>query len=199
MTAVCITGQYRAWDRVKDNIIQNIIRDNTDVFFVCDEDLSIPNINHEIIKEPQSFYDESVLQSFRSRNHCATPIENSINMFYKIMKCNELKKQYETEKNFKYDIVVRLRTDTHFREPVSLSEDKDKIFIPPHLNYGGLCDQFAYGSSDMMNIFCDLFSNIKKYFDEGCVFHPETLLKYHCNKLSLNVVEQDMGYLGIVR
>lgn len=199
MTAVCITGQYRSWDRVKDNILHNIIRDNTDVFFVCDEDLSIPNNNHEIIKEPQSFYDESVLQSFRSRNHCITPIENSINMFYKIMKCNELKKQYETEKNFKYDVVVRLRTDTHFREPVILSEDKDKIIVPHHLGYGGVCDQFAYGSSDLMDTFCDLFPNIKKYFDEGCVFHPETLLKYHCNKLSLNVVEQDVGYLGIVR
>lgn len=199
MTAVCITGQYRAWDRVKDNIIQNIIRDNTDVFFVCDEDLSIPNINHEIIKEPHSFYDESVLQSFRSRKNPETSVENCINMFYKIMKCNQLKTQYENENNFKYDTVVRLRTDSHFREPVIFSEVKDTIFIPNNLDFGGVCDQFAYGSSDLMNAFCDLFPNIKRYFDEGCKFHPESILKYHCDKLGLYITRQDIGYLGIIR
>jgi hypothetical protein len=199
MIAVCITGQIRTWDRVKDNILQNIIRDNTDVFFVCDEDLSIPNVNHEILKEPQSIYDESVLQLFGSRKNPETSVENCINMFYKIMKCNELKTQYENEKNFKYDIVIRLRTDTHFREPVIFSEDKDKIFIPNNLDFCGVCDQFAYGSSDYMNIFCNSFPNIKKYFDEGCKFHPETLLKYHCDKSGLNVIRQDVGFLGIVR
>lgn len=199
MTAVCISGQYRSWDRVKDNIIQNIIKDNTDVFFVCDEDLSIDNKDHEVSKELQSFYDESILDLFNSRKKSETSVENCINMFYKIMKCNELKTQYENKHNFKYDVVVRLRTDTPFREPVIFSEDKDKIFIPNNLDFGGLCDQFAYGSSDMMNVFCDLFSNIKRYFDEGCIFHPESMLKYHCDKLYLNIIRQDVGILPIIR
>ena len=199
MIAVCITGQLRSWDRVKDNILQNIIRDNTDVFFVCDEDLSIPNINHEIIKDNHNFYDESILQLFRSRKNPETSVENCINMYYKIMKCNELKTQYENEKKFKYDIVIRLRTDTHFQEPVIFSEDRNKIFIPNNLDFGGVCDQFAYGSSQLMDKYCDIFHNIKPYFDEGCKFHPETLLKYHCDKLGLNVIRQDVGYLGIIR
>jgi hypothetical protein len=199
MIAVCITGQYRTWDRVKDNILQNIIRDNTDVFFVCDEDLSIPNISHEIVKEHQSFYDTSVLQSFCSRTRPEVVVENCINMFYKVKRCNDLKKQYENIHNFKYDIVVRLRTDTPFRSPLSFSEDKDKIFIPANLDYGGVCDQFAYGCSELMDKFCDLFTNIKQYFDEGCLFHPETIVKYHCDKVGLDIVRQDVGMLSIVR
>lgn len=199
MIAACITGQIRSWDRVKDNILQNIIRDNTDVFFVCDEDLSIANINHEIIKEPQSFYDESVLQSFSSRKRHETSVENCVNMFYKIKKCNDLKKHYENTRNFKYDTVVRLRTDIPFQNPIIFSEDKDKIFVPNGLGYGGVCDQFAYGASDLMDKFCDLFPNMKQYFDEGCLFHPETILKYHCDKSGLNIVEQDVGILTIVR
>jgi hypothetical protein len=199
MIAVCITGQLRSWDRVKDNIIQNIIRDNTDIFFVCDEDLLIPNINHEIIKEPQSFYDKSILQLFHSRKNPETSVENGVNMFYKIMKCNHLKIQYENTHNFKYDTVVRLRTDTPFQKPIIFSEDKDKIFIPNNLDFGGVCDQFAYGPSDLMDKFCDLFINIKQYFNEGCRFHPETILKYHCDKLGLNIVRQDLGILPIVR
>lgn len=37
-----------------------------------------------------------------------------ISFFYHIEKCNELKKTYEEEHNFKYDIVIRLRADLSF-------------------------------------------------------------------------------------
>jgi hypothetical protein len=197
--AVCITGQIRSWERIKDNIIENIIRDNTDVFFVCDEDLSISNIEHEIIKDEQSFYDESILEQFNSRTGHGTSVKNGLNMFYKIMKCNHLKIKHENKHNFKYDTVVRLRTDTTFQKPLIFLEDKDKIFTPHNCVGGHVCDQFAYGSSDLMDKFCDVFPNIKKYFDEGCIFHPETLLEYHCKKLDLNIVREDVGFLGIVR
>ena len=197
--AVCISGQIRSWNQVKDNIIQNIFKDNTDVFFVCDEDLSISNIDNEITKELQPFYDESILGHFNSNKNNETSVESCINMFYKIMKCNQLKIQHENKHNFKYDTVVRLRTDTNFQKPLIFLEDKDKIFTPHNCVGGGVCDQFAYGSSDLMDKFCDLFPNIKKYFDEGCSFHPETLLQYHCKKLDLNIIREDVGFLGIVR
>ena len=197
--AVCISGQTRSWNQVKDNIIQNIFKDNTDVFFVCDEDLSISNIDNEITKELQSFYDESILGYFNSNKSPETSVESCVNMFYKIFRCNELKKQHENKHNFKYDIVVRLRPDTNFNKPVIFSEDKDKIFIPNNCDWGGVCDQFAYGPSDLMDKFCDLFPNIKKYVEEGRLFHPETLLQYHCDKLGLEIIREDVGLLGIVR
>ena len=197
--AVCISGQSRSWDKVKENIIQNIFKDNTDVFFVSDQDLLISDIDHEIIKELQSFYDKSDLEFFNSRKSSETSVESCVNMFYKIFRCNELKKQYENKHNFKYDIVVRLRPDTNFKNLVIFSEDKDKIFTPHEFNYNGVCDQFAYGPSDLMDKFCDLFPNIIKYVEVGCTFHPETLLQYHCDKLGLNIIRQDVGYSGMVR
>jgi hypothetical protein len=197
--AVCITGQIRTWNQVKDNIIQNIFKDNTDVFFVCDEDLSIPSIDHEITKELQPFYDASDLDFFNSKKRGETSLENCINMFYKITKCNQFKKQHEDAHNFKYDIVARLRPDISFQTHVIFSQDRDKIFIPNNYDYGGVCDQFAYGSSDLMDKFCDLFPNIKKYVEEGCCFHPETLLDYHCKKMDLNIIRQDVGFLSILR
>jgi len=36
---------------------------------------------------------------------------NAMGMYYKIMKCNELKKLYESEMGFKYDVVIRARLD----------------------------------------------------------------------------------------
>lgn len=197
--AICITGQIRTWNRVKDNIIQNIFKDNTDVFFVCDEDLCITSIDYKIAKELQSFYGSRDLEFFNSKKSAETSVENCVNMFSKIAECNQLKMLHESQHNFKYDIVVRLRTDTNFRHPVIFSEDKDKIFIPNNLDFGGICDQFAYGPSNLMDKFCDVFTNIKKYIEEGCRFHPETLLDYHCKKADLNIVRQDVGYLGILR
>jgi hypothetical protein len=87
----------------------------------------------------------------------------------------------------------------NFKNPVIFSEDKDKIFTSHEFNWGGVCDQFAYGPSDLMDKFCDLFPNIRKYVEEGRLFHPETLLQYHCDKLGLEIVRQDVGLLGIVR
>lgn len=199
MMAVCISGQKRKWDNVKQDVIQNVFKEKTDVFFVCDEDLSISNIDHEITKELQSFYDESIMKLFNSRKNSATIVENCLNMFYKIMRCNQLKIKHENKHNFKYDIVVRLRTDTIFKKPISFSEEKDKIFIPNGCDWGGICDQFAYGSSELMDKFCDVFPNIKTYFEEGCEFHPEKLLNHHCNKLGIDVNRQDIGPFSIER
>jgi hypothetical protein len=199
MIAICITGQYRSWDRVRNNILENIIKDDADIFYVCDKDLSITNTDYEITEGLQTFYDESVLQLFGTRKANETKVENTINMFYKIMKCNQLKLQHEIKHNFKYDTVVRLRTDMPFERLVTFSKDADKIFIPKNVNYGGVCDRFAYGPSHLMDKFCDVFPNIKQYFDEGCRFHPETLQGYHCKKiglkLGLNIVEQDISIL----
>jgi hypothetical protein len=198
-TAICISGQFRTWDKIKDNILKNIINDNADVFYVCDQEISIPNINYQIIQDPQIIYDKSDIELFRSKKRPETSVENCLNMFYKIMKCNELKIHHENEHNFKYDIVVRLRTDTPFNSPLSFSMDKNMIVIPHNLDYGGVCDQFAYGPSNLMDIFCQTFPNIKHYIDEGCIFHPETILKYHCDKNHLNISRQDVGILSIIR
>ena len=195
--AVCISGQTRSWNQVKDNIIQNVLKEDADVFFVSDEDLLISNINHEII-ETLSFYDEPTLELFNSRKNNATIIENCSNMFYKIMRCNQLKIEHENKHNFKYDIVVRLRTDVVFQKPLIFSEDRDKIFIPHNCYCGGLCDQFAYGPSDLMDKFCNLFTNIKECFEIAPEFHPEKLLKAHCDNFGLNIIRQDVG-MSILR
>ena len=43
--------------------------------------------------------------------------------FYNIFKSNELKKQYETENNFKYDLVIRSRADYFWFRPVTGDRD----------------------------------------------------------------------------
>jgi len=108
---------------------------------------------------------------------------NTLSMFYKILKC------YELIKNNNYDIVIRNRTDITFDQPICL-ENNEHLNVPSGGDHrGGLLDLFAYGNQSVMKKYCLLFNNIENYInDKNILFHPETLLRYHCNynKLKIN-------------
>ncbi|MGP5405505.1 tetratricopeptide repeat protein [Psychrobacter celer] len=122
----------------------------------------------------------------------------SRNLFYKIHKCNELKKDFEKQNNFKYDLVIRLRPDLSVGEVISPRVDKDTLYyryrnIDVSYQVG---DQYFYADSHTMDKVCDLYKNIEdiwnnydsakihhKYFwAEGLLFtyiqqyHPEIKL-----------------------
>jgi hypothetical protein len=115
----------------------------------------------------------------------ANPI-SIYSMYYSIMKSNELKKTYELENNFKYDIVIRCRFDITF-EPLNLdlnNIDSNKIYVSGEIHYNSSTntpnDQFAVSSSDNMDYYSSLYEKMSKYKDMGFKsFTGENLLKYH--------------------
>tara|TARA_R100001377_G_scaffold75574_1_gene52175 strand:+ start:6079 stop:6816 length:738 start_codon:yes stop_codon:yes gene_type:complete len=98
---------------------------------------------------------------------------NSFNIYsslYSIYKCNELKKEYEKQNNFIYDIVIRTRLDFGFSECININNfDGKVIYVPNDFGYTryGFNDQFAIGSSPNMNIYSEAFNNIKTILDSG--------------------------------
>lgn len=50
-------------------------------------------------------------------------------MIYKMWCCNELKKQYENENNFKYDLVIRTRFDLSYKEYNLSNPNPNKILF----------------------------------------------------------------------
>ena len=40
-------------------------------------------------------------------------------------------------------------------------------------------DLFAFGESRWMDLYSNLFRHIAEYVKDGCVVHPETLLRWH--------------------
>ena len=68
-------------------------------------------------------------------------------MFYGIKKVMEMKQEYERENNFKYDFVVRLRTD--FVAVANFGDlekyDKDKLHVS-HYNATALINQYRPGT-----------------------------------------------------
>lgn len=117
-----------------------------------------------------------------------------IPMMYNIMECNRLKKQYEIQNNFTYDIVVRTRLDSFFTRIIQKSEletviNNNNILIPQ--NWSGVkgvhflaeCDGFAIGSSKAIDAYSNVFSKIRQ-INNG---HPETILGIHLKMCGLSI------------
>jgi hypothetical protein len=79
-----------------------------------------------------------------------------------IYKCNEFRKQYEQENNLKYDLIIRTRFDLNILEKVDLNNVDDKYLYIPACNFKAHCvinDQFAFGDSDTMDIYSNIFKH----------------------------------------
>jgi len=89
-----------------------------------------------------------------------------INMFYKVYKCNELKREYENEYNFEYDVVIRHRTDYFINGELildNLNMDNiniinNSIVLPNESdNSYSINDLFAISSSKNIDTYSNLY------------------------------------------
>ena len=119
----------------------------------------------------------------------------SMTMFYSIWKANECRKEYEKMLEMNYNIIIRYRTDCLFGEsPLTdcklfYKEQKPFLAIPKAkriTNADGpvdmeeksmICDWFAYGTGDLMNIYCDTYNTWLKM---GIYPVPESMLFLQC-------------------
>ena len=116
------------------------------------------------VSEPTNFYSFKI--GSRENNACS--------MFYSIYSANNLKQNYETKNDKKYDWVLRLRFDWAYSNKVDLSLlDTAYIYVPDadqttsnpnnlHIN-----DQFAIGSSKNMDIYSNAFLHASTVSTQG--------------------------------
>tara|TARA_Y100000593_G_scaffold74585_1_gene137365 strand:- start:4620 stop:5369 length:750 start_codon:yes stop_codon:yes gene_type:complete len=135
---------------------------------------------------------------------------NSMSMWYSILKANELKINYEKQFNFKYDYVIRSRTDINFQLVLDDIEsyNKDEITMHkwktshPQVTYG-YKDCFAIGGSDVMNIYSSLYNYLVFYLNSDTNYRNsiggedhirnEYFLKWHLDKNKIKINEVDTG------
>lgn len=107
-----------------------------------------------------------------------------ISMHYSIYKSNELKKQYESENNMKFDWVIRMRPDSDFKNELDLYSLMEDLNIPEGEDWrGGINDQFAVGRSHVMDLYSSFYNNI--HYLQSSVYHPETLMLNHLKNMNL--------------
>ena len=106
---------------------------------------------------------------YRSKRY----LVNALGMYHKIFMVNQLKKEYEEENGFKYDIVIRCRPDFMYESLLQIetlqlilnNENKDNFILKVLDKYAFNSlsnDKFSLGTSKAMDIYCDLILNIKE-------------------------------------
>lgn len=207
--ALCISGQPR---QAKQNIafLKDFIQGlNVDIFcHFNDGDKHKEFIINEL--QPKSYLFE------KSRDFSKEVEEININekfikperdkgsysMFYSLYKANQLKKEYEQENNFKYDIVVRLRLDILafttlkqiLRHISFIGDLNNKVYIPNHHHSVGINDQIAVGNSEIIDIYSDIYLWLEKArLNE--YFNPEYLLYRYLKEKEINIKQFIIAYV----
>jgi hypothetical protein len=209
--ALCLSGQTRNWIGCRDTIKKYIIEPlNADVFFhtwsVKGEKVGLTTIPNDtpIVGNLSEFFKPIVseIEVPNYDNFKKLDISNYFNtlmMHYSIWKANELKRIYEVDNGFKYDLVIRCRFDLEIHKfdiNDTLSNIVNTIYLPPNKNidivfpipmeekfqFNGISympnDQLAYSSSDGMDYYSKIWEierdNMHRYMN-----HPEGSLTDH--------------------
>jgi hypothetical protein len=77
------------------------------------------------------------------------------NQFYSLMKSANLKRQYELENNFEYDVVIRMRPDSIFDGIPIINKVKPNTLYAIHRRFSKELDKFAIGD---VYYHCDSFT-----------------------------------------
>lgn len=211
--ALCLSGQPRYLNEGYYGIYQNILRTcSPDVFVHIWWDDSMPNKKMDLpstlsydrtyywrddtLDLIQKFYSPTVLfhqpqiefKTYSNVNYELSRPSHVHSMFYSIEKSNELKTNYENKNNFVYDAVIRCRFDTQFNKFDFNLLDVDLNYINCYnLSHGFPNDQFAISTSENMNKYSSVYSNLEKYQKSGWTgFIGERLLKHHLDSNNLN-------------
>jgi hypothetical protein len=193
--ALILSGKFRNSFKEYASIKKNLI-DKYDVDVFISYGYTLNNIDcvpNDLIKlyNPVSFeffeYPNEIYTNINSVSKYEKAIESNTTsiymMWYGINKVNELKTAYEIANGFEYDVVIKSRFDIEFKNTVLLKKLDNSIFIPIGSDHrGGYNDLVAYGSSNTMNYYCSTYTHITQYIEDGCVIHPERILKHHLDK-----------------
>ena len=121
---------------------------------------------------------------------------SAMSMYYKILKANELKCQYELKHDFIYDIVIRCRTDFYWNKILDVnlftSLNKSQIILIKdqyctNAKWKGN-DKFFAAKSATMNKICNIYNMIYAYYIQKCIIEGQNLHKHHIEKLNLNII-----------
>lgn len=124
------------------------------------------------------------------------PMQNTLSMFFGIQTVNAVKTQFSFTRQIPFDCVVRLRTDLFFYKNIILSDKEYDLNTKCYLNDQyvhteyAVNDLFAFSSSDIMDKYCSVYSNIPRLVENGCAVNPECFLGANLNehKVSVNKI-----------
>lgn len=216
--AILLTGHIRSFKKNYDSFVKYIIEPHDTDIFIHTWDLynGVSGNHPKLLPEETEKIDIEFLKKlnpkeliiekwedvepeikwsdeyFTKKQSYDTPII-TLSLFRKMYLCNELKKKYEKENNFKYDVVLRTRPDLLYsRNFIDESDDFENIiYTPVYCSFNIISELTAYSSSENMDIYCDVYNNLKKIYNiTQCEFNAHKLLKNYLDHLNLKFVIQ---------
>lgn len=206
--ALCLSGQIRSIDLIKEKLLENIVfPNNCDIF--CHTWHEYNNSKYTNYYNPlDSDFVNFGSYSFKNIEKVITYLnptsfefeypyfsENTKSMFYSLMRSNDLKNKHEKNINQKYDVVIRSRYDILFETKLNINEmEENKIYLSFRPGgCGGVNDCFAYGSSHVMNIYCNLYNEYKDT-ERILLPCPEGILSEYLNNKKISLSEPNLEY-----
>jgi hypothetical protein len=173
--AVLIYGRLNKCVEHYSNYISSL---GKEVDFFLSSDNSPEELLQEFIHlyKPISYTNEKIVYSNSLDNYPKRPETNIHNMICHFINKQRVFQLLENH-NETYDIVVCLRIDLVFNNNFDFSNIvENTIYIPNNYDYGGINDQVAYGTMEVMKKYNYIFKNMIYLLDtEKAIVHPETL------------------------
>lgn len=135
---------------------------------------------------------------------------------YSVYMANLLRKEYELQNDFQYDLVIKTRIDINYHRPHNIVEHLDNdwqnvLHVPSayqHMRvndayptpdegmYSSLSDTFAYGSSQVIDVFSSIYPNFEFIYNKIKPYqYGECYYGYWVRKLhNISVSMQDIAY-----
>ncbi len=198
--ALCLSGGLRNFRDTFYSFDHFLLKKhNVDVFFFGLENKLGYNQNEkDLIKlyNPIDFRINN--ENYYNNINCNFNLKTSYYSFYNVFKCNELKCIHENKNSFKYDYVIRSRTDYFWFRYITENEfllANNNVLVPKEWAFKGVnqfakSDIYAIGNSIMIDEYSLLFNNIIEYSKE-LEFHPESYCGLHFMKKNINNIEID--------
>jgi hypothetical protein len=219
--ALCFSGQPRFINLTKYNILENLINYyNADVFYHAWTSTikdGSPNVTKEWIEEHCSVFKAKLheIEDYNFDLHCPDVMKekmldktenwygfrgpSTICQYYSILRCNELKKKYEKENNFVYDVVFRVRFDVEYPKPVVTLEELTKIdlnnvWMHNEDSSNRVNPGIFFANSKIMDCISQLHTKFTEYFIAGHIVFDECILDIHLITQGIQRSKKDCKY-----
>jgi hypothetical protein len=212
--AVCISGQFRTFDKCLQSFFSNLILCNTqyELFFFA----SFAKQKDKIIDIPKEF--QNIASIIKIEEDSLTPNldyeknkyvyrdyildENDTKLIFHQLKqfksVFQLVEEYENNNQMRFDYVMRLRTDLEIKNVFNWSLKEDRILIPNSDDYGGYNDRFAIGPRSLMETYMKRLDYwYSRSGEKDFTTHNEGNLKMYLdsNKIKVEVIPLELQYV----
>jgi len=203
--AILIAGRILHFKKHYNNIMENIVQNNEVDFFLShspelDEDVE----SFRALYHPKTLNNEEIIPFYIDEKYQHVNRHNCTRMIYNRQRVFNDFKEYSTNHNVQYDLIINYRMDTFAFNKLDynwfINSNENNIYIPLGDDHGILCvnDQMAFGNMNVMEKYFSIYNNINEYLQEGCRFVGEDLV-YHCiQKNNINLIRLNHKQ-GIIR